>query len=64
MHGLSAHADRDELFQWLSGLTKAPKAVFVVHGPAERAQHFADYLKEKKGWNTSAPGFMDEVLLA
>ena len=63
VHGLSAHADRDELLQWLSGLTKAPKAVFVVHGPAERAQHFADYLKEKKGWNTSVPGYMDEVLL-
>ncbi len=63
VHGLSAHADRDELLQWLSGLTKAPKAVFVVHGPAERAQHFADYLKEKKGWSTSAPAYMDEVLL-
>ena len=63
LHGMSAHADRDELLRWLSALTKAPSAVFVVHGEAESAQHFADYLKEKKGWNTSVPGYMDQVIL-
>ncbi len=63
VYGFSAHADQAGLLQWLSALTKAPKAVFVVHGEAERARHFADYLKEKKGWNTSVPGYMDEVIL-
>ncbi len=63
VYGFSAHADQAGLLQWLSSLTKAPKTVFVVHGEAERAQQFADHLKEKKGWNASVPDYLDEVLL-
>ena len=63
VHGFSAHADQAGLLQWLSGLTKAPKTVFVVHGEAERAQQFAAHLKAKKGWNASVPAYLDEVLL-
>ncbi len=63
IHGFSAHADRDELLKWLSALKTAPKAVFVVHGEAESAQHFADYVRDNNGWNTSVPAYMDEVIL-
>jgi metallo-beta-lactamase family protein len=63
IHGFSAHADRDELLRWLSGLRKPPQHVFVTHGEAEAAKHFAGLLREKKGWETSVPDYQDEVVL-
>jgi metallo-beta-lactamase family protein len=63
VHGFSAHADRDELFQWLSTLQR-PRHVFIVHGESEAAMQFADFLNEKTGWKISVPEYKDEVILA
>jgi metallo-beta-lactamase family protein len=63
IHGFSAHADRDELLDWLSKLKKAPKKLFVVHGEAESSQHFADYVRKKKNWQVMVPSYEDEVVL-
>jgi len=63
INGFSAHADRDELLKWLSGLKKPPRRVFVVHGEPESAQNFGDYLKEKTGWQVNVPAYQDEVVL-
>ena len=62
--GFSAHADRDELLRWLSGLRKPPRKTFVVHGEAEAADHFARYLRDKRGWETAVPAYKDRVVLA
>lgn len=61
--GFSAHADRDELMKWLSGLTRPPRHIFITHGEVEAANAFADHLKEKKGWNLSVPTYREEVIL-
>jgi metallo-beta-lactamase family protein len=39
LHGLSAHADRDELLRWCKALPGAPERVFLNHGedPARKA---------------------------
>jgi len=63
VHGFSAHADRDELLGWLRGLKKSPRRVFVVHGEAESAKSFADYLRDKTGWQVTVPAYQDEVIL-
>jgi len=63
INGLSAHADRDELLRWLSGLKKPPRQVFVVHGEPETVPQFADFLREKTGWNITAPEYGDRVAL-
>lgn len=63
MNGFSAHADRDELFQWLSALKRPPLHLFVTHGEPEAARYFADFLKQKTGWDISVPGYKDEVIL-
>jgi metallo-beta-lactamase family protein len=63
IHGFSSHADRDELFRWLSELKKAPRRVFVVHGEPEAAGRFSEFLKEKTGWDTSVPEYGAEALL-
>jgi metallo-beta-lactamase family protein len=63
INGFSAHADKDELLHWLSAIKNQPRGVFVVHGEEEVANSFADYLKEKLGWNVSVPQYKDEVVL-
>ena len=63
LHGLSAHADRDELFEWLSALKESPKDVFVIHGEPDSANSFRDFITEKTGWSVSVPDYNDEVVL-
>ena len=63
INGFSAHADRDELFKWLSGLKKPPRKLFVVHGESESALHFGDYIREKTGWQVVVPAYQDEIVL-
>ena len=61
---LSAHADRDELLNWLTQLKSPPRGIFVVHGEPESAAHFSDYIREKTGWNATAPNYLDEIALS
>jgi metallo-beta-lactamase family protein len=63
IHGFSAHADRDELFRWLSALQRPPKHLFVVHGEPETARQFADFLRERTAWEISMPEYRDEITL-
>lgn len=63
IRGFSAHADRDELFDWLGKLKKAPRRLFVVHGEAESSQSFADYIREKKNWQVMVPNYEQQVVL-
>jgi len=53
--GLSAHADRDALLQWLSNFKRPPGKTFVVHGEAETALEFGALLREGMGWNVEVP---------
>ncbi len=63
IHGFSAHADKQELLRWLSGLVVAPRRIFVTHGESEVAEKFGEFLKEKTGWDVLVPEYGAEVLL-
>ena len=63
IRGFSAHADRNELCQWLSALQEPPRKVFAVHGEAGSSRAFADYLGNKTGWNVAVPEYKDTVVL-
>lgn len=63
VHGFSAHADKDELLEWLKELKSAPRRLFVVHGETKSAGHFGNYVREKTGWNVTVPAYQDEVIL-
>ncbi len=60
----SGHADRDELLRWLSGFQRPPKRLFVTHGEASMAEHFASLVREKMGWSVTVPQYKDMVLLS
>ena len=50
LEGFSGHADRDGLFEWLSGFQQPPKQVFLVHGEPDAKMAFADYVEEHLGY--------------
>lgn len=52
LKGLSAHADQEGLVDWLSELTSAPQALYIVHGESGSAQGLQTSLKHKKGWQS------------
>ncbi len=61
--GFSAHADKEELLEWVKALKKPPRRVFVTHGEADAAQSFADLISERTGWDVTVPEYQDEVIL-
>lgn len=63
LDGLSAHADSEELFNWLSVFKEAPKNTFIVHGEKESSQALAETIKEKLGWNTFIPQYLESYQL-
>ncbi len=63
LEGFSGHADRDALYAWLSGFTKEPKDIFLVHGEMEVKRKFAEYVRRHKDWNcTVVDGFNEYEL--
>lgn len=61
--GLSAHADRDGLLQWMGAFNKKPEHIFVVHGEEKAAEQFADSLRET-GLSAHAPNGQEVYDLA
>lgn len=49
LSGLSGHADRDELLEFLGHLGKPPRSTFLVHGEESPLEHFGGLLRER-GW--------------
>lgn len=52
---LSAHADRNELLDWIGRLDKPPQQVFVVHGEAEASDALRIAIGERFGWPAQVP---------
>ena len=62
--GLSSHADRDHLLQWIDQVKDpAPQQIFVVHGDAQVTEIFANTLR-KKGLPAHAPLYEEVFDLA
>lgn len=55
LNALSAHADREELFRWLSHLHDPPKRLFLVHGDYEVQKEFKASIEERLGWTVDVP---------
>ncbi len=61
--GFSAHADRDELLRWLSGLGAPPRRTFVVHGEPETARGFADLVAKRLAHRVTVPQYGERIAL-
>lgn len=63
MTALSGHADKSELFRWMSNFKDKPKLTFCVHGEGEKIQNYARGIREKFGWNVMVPQYLESVEL-
>lgn len=63
MTGFSAHADRDELFAWLSNFSDKPKLTFTVHGEDPSLSRYAQAIRDRMNWNVIVPVYMESVEL-
>lgn len=53
--GISGHADRDKLTEWVRAFEKGPGKVFVVHGEDKVAEQFAEHIHSELGVEAYAP---------
>ncbi|MEA4973620.1 MAG: MBL fold metallo-hydrolase [Candidatus Metalachnospira sp.] len=55
LNGISGHADKQGLLNWINGFKVKPKRVFVVHGDDTVTDEFADCLVKEYGYDAFAP---------
>jgi len=60
---LSAHADYNELLEWLSYFKNKPKKVFVTHGELEAAKSLKEKIEKRFGWSVVIPKYGDSFEL-
>ncbi|MGZ4436469.1 MAG: MBL fold metallo-hydrolase RNA specificity domain-containing protein [Nocardioidaceae bacterium] len=60
--GFSAHADAEQVLEWLSTI-RPPSTAYVVHGEPEAASTLVDALHDRLGWTAVAPGYLEKVRL-
>lgn len=53
--GMSGHADKNGLIDWVQGFEKKPDRVFIVHGEDSVTMSFAACLRDEYGFETYAP---------
>jgi metallo-beta-lactamase family protein len=52
---LSAHADSDQLIQWLKGFEEPPLRTLIVHGEPNASTALRDRIERELGWRCSIP---------
>lgn len=52
---LSAHADQNEIMNWLGGFTAPPRQTFVTHGENAASETLAEKIREDLGWECVVP---------
>ncbi len=53
----SAHADYNEILDWLSHFKTAPKKIFLTHGELEAAQALKEKIEKRFGWQVVVPAY-------
>jgi metallo-beta-lactamase family protein len=60
---LSAHADGDEIIDWLSHAPSPPRQCFVTHGEPAAADALRMRIAEELGWPCRVPDYLEELVL-
>jgi metallo-beta-lactamase family protein len=64
MDSMSAHADANEIMQWLGHFKAPPSRTFLVHGDHEPMMTLAARLGTELKWNVATPAWKEQVTLA
>ncbi len=60
LHGLSAHADRDELIRWVKTAPKLPRAIYLTHGEDEARTAMKALVEKELGIAAVMPAMGEE----
>ncbi|MBY0109491.1 MAG: MBL fold metallo-hydrolase [Candidatus Babeliaceae bacterium] len=60
---LSAHADYNEILDWLSYFKNQPKKIFLNHGELESAGSLKKKIEERFGWSVVIPKYLESFTL-
>jgi metallo-beta-lactamase family protein len=60
---MSAHADANEIMQWLKSFTRAPQQTFIVHGEPVAQDALGRRIQAELGWSHKAPEHRETVQL-
>ncbi len=61
LHGLSAHADADQIMQWLGSLRRAPRQVYLTHGEPAASDALRLRIKSHFGWPVHVPEHLESA---
>ncbi|QED36575.1 MBL fold metallo-hydrolase [Antarcticibacterium arcticum] len=61
IQSLSAHADQQELLDWLSHLKNIPEKIFLIHGEEPAADSLRLKIKDTYNWKTHQPKLNEVV---
>lgn len=63
LENISAHADSQEIIQWLKDSQILPKKVFVTHGEPEAARALSEKIRNELNWKTIVPELDQEFAM-
>lgn len=63
INGFSAHAGQSQLLAWLERFRSPGLQVFLVHGEYAAQEVLAEKIKERFGYETAIPDYLEEVTL-
>lgn len=55
IENLSAHADQEEIINWMSHIKNMPEKVFLIHGEPQALDAFSVKIKDTYKWDVSTP---------
>ena len=58
MTNTSAHADYQEMLNWLKHFKKPPKKLFITHGDLNSTESFKEKVEKEFGWQCVIPSYM------
>lgn len=63
MEMLSAHADADEVLDWLHRFERPPQRTFITHGEPDASDALRKRIERELNWNCVVPAYRDEASL-
>lgn len=61
LESLSAHADSDEVIQWMRTAPTAPAMTYITHGEPESADALRYRMKHELGWKARVPEHLETI---
>jgi len=63
MDSLSAHADSNEIIEWMRAAPRAPRMTYITHGEPDASDALRVRIRRELGWNARVPEHLEAVSL-